>query len=49
MATDDPVMQKNKKRFMVFVREAPKGAVSLGASAGIIETSMYFAFAGVGE
>ena len=45
ITTDDPVMQKNKKRFLVFVREAPKGTVSLGPSAGIVETSMYFAFA----
>jgi hypothetical protein len=49
LATDDPVMQENKKRFPVLVREAPRGNISLGSSAAIIETSMYFAFAGVAE
>ena len=49
IATDDPVMQQDEKRFMVFVREAPKGVISLGPSAAIVETSMYFAFAALAK
>jgi hypothetical protein len=49
IATDDPGMQQDEKRFTVFVREAPKGTIALGPSAAIVKTSMYFAFAAVAE
>ena len=45
IATDDPGMQEDERRFMVFVREVPKGTISLGPSAAIVRTSMYFAIA----
>jgi hypothetical protein len=49
IATDDPGMQEDERRFMVFVREVPKGTISLGPSAAIIRTSMYFAIAAAAE